>query len=213
MSEQPVEQTTPTAPAATTRTTGRRLATAAAGAGIGIVAVLGLGAGASGLASAADDPTPDTSEAATPARGEHLAEALAPLVEDGTLTQEQADAVVARLHEAWAERGGRRGPGPGVEATAEVLGMTVDEVREALAGGSTLAELAEERGVATEDLVDAMLAGMEERLAERVADGTITQEQADERLADATEHVTDHIEGEHQPGEHRPFGRGERWGA
>ena len=69
MSEQPVEQTTSTAPAATTRTTGHRLATAAAGAGIGIVAVLGLGAGASGLAGAADDPTPDTSEAATPARG------------------------------------------------------------------------------------------------------------------------------------------------
>jgi hypothetical protein len=219
VNEQSYEQNHSVPPAttrpATTPIARRRLATAAAGAGVGIVAVVGLAVGASGLAGAADDtpPAADAAEEATPARGERLAEALAPLVEDGTLTQEQADAVVARLGEAWAERPHRGGPGPGMEATAEVLGMTTDEVRAALASGSTLAELAEERGVATEDLVDAMLAGMEERLAERVADGTITQEQADERLAEAAEHATAHVNGEHERGEHRPFGRGERWGA
>jgi hypothetical protein len=203
-----------------------RLLTAAAGAGLGITAVVGLAVGASGLAGAADDTTDTVQTEDAPSeeaggeatdgaieRGEHLAEALAPLVEDGTLTQAQADAVADRLHEAWADRPGRGvGPGPGGEAVAEILGMTTDELREALQAGTTLAELAEQQGVAIDALVDAMLAGMEERLAERVADGTITQEQADERLAEATERVTAHVNGE-GGGMGRGPGRGERWGA
>lgn len=210
------DRTTPTTsdhPAGSARR--GRLTSAAVGAGLGITAVVGLAVGASGLAAAQDDPgtTTEQTEAATVERGAHVADALAPLVEDGTLTQEQADAVVARLGEAWAERPRREhGPGPGAEAAAEALDLTTDELRDAVRGGSTLAELAEAQGVAIEDLADAMLAGMEERLAARVADGTITQEQADARLAEAAERITAHIEGEHGPRGDGP-GRGERWGA
>lgn len=172
----------PEHPAGSARRT--RLTSAAVGAGLGITAVVGLAVGGAGLAGAQDDPTnttpaDDTAPAdAAPARGARIADALAPLVADGTLTQEQADAVVARLGEAWAERPrhgeGRRhehGPGPGGEAAAELLGMTTDELHEALRSGSTLAELAEAEGVAVEDLADAMLAGMEERLADRIERG------------------------------------------
>lgn len=45
-----------------------------------------------------------------------------------------------------------------VEAAAEVLGLSTDEVMEALADGSSLADLAEEQGVSRDDLVAALVA-------------------------------------------------------
>ncbi|QGG96215.1 hypothetical protein [Actinomarinicola tropica] len=58
-----------------------------------------------------------------------------------------------------------------VAAVADALDMTPAELRAELRAGATLAELAEERGVDIDELADAMLSGMEERLAERLADG------------------------------------------
>jgi hypothetical protein len=195
-----------------------RLRTAAAGAGIGIAALVGVGAATATFANAqSDDSPPSTtapeqqSEAARPDRGARLAEHLAPLVDDGTLTQEQADAVVERLTEAGAEgreqrgdRGPRQGrpggfPGFGNEEVAELFGLTPDELREELKADATLASLAQDAGVTTEALVDAMLSPMREHLAERVADGDITQEQADERLTQAAEWATAIANGE-RPG-------------
>lgn len=45
-----------------------------------------------------------------------------------------------------------------VEAAAEVLGLSTDDVMEALADGSSLADLAEEQGVSRDDLVAALVA-------------------------------------------------------
>jgi polyhydroxyalkanoate synthesis regulator phasin len=194
------------------------LRTAAIGAGLGIFTVIGIGAGTSALAGAQSDdpPASESTEdptADSPARGEHLAEALAPLVEDGTLTQEQADAVVARLREAGTEAreargerqdgrrgpdglGGHRFPGESATAVADLIGLTPEEMRTAIRDGSSLADLAADAGVTSDQLLDAMLSGVQERLAERVAEGDLTQEQADERLARATERATAVIEGE-----------------
>jgi hypothetical protein len=86
-----------------------------------------------------------------------------------------------------------RGPGgPGVgrglgeaelEAAAEVLGMTVDELTTALQNGQTLQNLADEAGVDIEDVHAAIQAvhatELRERIAQAVDDGTITQENAD----------------------------------
>jgi hypothetical protein len=195
-----------------------RLRTAAAGAGLGIVALVGVGAATATFAGAQSDdsppstsaPEPETDDAPPVERGQRLAEALAPLVADGTLTQEQADAVVERLEEAGNEareqRGDRgprhamRGGPPGLgEEVAEMLGLTAEELREELRGDATLADLAADAGVTPEALVDAMLSPMREHLAERVADGDITQEHADERLAQATEWATAIANGE-RPG-------------
>ena len=206
-----------------TRPRASRLRTAAVGAGLGIAALVGVGAATATLAGAQSDDAPPSTEApeaqsddapsddAGPERGEWLSDALAPLVDDGTLTQEQSDAVVERLRaagdaarERFGDRMGERrghGPrgvfgGPGTEAVAELLGMTREEIAEALRGDATLADLAADAGVTTEQLVDAMLSGVEEHLAERVAAGDITQEQADERLAEATERATAIANGE-----------------
>ena len=82
-----------------------------------------------------------------------------------------------------------RGPGgrglsdAALEAAADALNMTTDELSAALQGGQTLEELAEEAGVDIEDVRAAIQAVRETELRKRIEqavdDGTITQEHAD----------------------------------
>lgn len=127
------------------------------------------------------------------AAGATAAQAIA----DGTLTQAQADALTARAQagDYGALFGGRgeRGPGgPRVaglheamsDAAAQALGLTADELRTALRDGQTVAELAAANGT-TEDAVQAAaLAAAKTALDQAVADGTLTQAQADQIYAD-----------------------------
>ena len=68
-----------------------------------------------------------------------------------------------------------------------------DELRTALEGGQTIAEVAAEKGVDVQTVIDAMVAGMKTHLDEEVASGEHTQEEADEKLAEATERITDSV--------------------
>jgi len=127
-------------------------------------------------------------------RGDHLADVLAPLVEDGTLNQEQADAVVAALQEARPEgRKGHRGAKAHLGAVAESLGIDTEAFREAIQGGSTPAEAAEAQGVDTQALVDAMVAEATDRINTAVAEEKITQEEADEKLDGLSEKITERV--------------------
>src|SRR3546814_8202361 len=78
--------------------------------------------------------TPSLAGASDAERSGWVEDALEPLVADGTITADQADAVEDALQDARPER---RGPGPGLEAAAEALGMTDDELRDALDRKST----------------------------------------------------------------------------
>jgi hypothetical protein len=139
---------------------------------------------------------------------ERITEALAGLVDDGSITQAQADEVAATLAEAGLggpHGHGRHGPGLQLSVAAETLGMSEDELREALAAdGATLADVAEEQGVAVPDLVDALVAAGEERIAGAVEDGRLTQEEADQRLADLEARITERVESPlpDRPGRH-----------
>jgi hypothetical protein len=80
--------------------------------------------------------------------------------------------------------GGGRGLGlAGLQAAAEALDMTTDELITALQSGKTLEQLAEEAGVDLQDVQDAIQAAREveirEQIEQAVSDGTITQEKAD----------------------------------
>lgn len=87
------------------------------------------------------------------------------------------------------EHGGGRGGGGrglglvGLQAAAEALNMTTDELINALRSGRTLEELATGAGVKLQDVQDAITAAHEEeirtRIEQAVADGTMTQEKAD----------------------------------
>ncbi len=185
-----------------------------AGAGAGLILELSGSAGAaSGTAAAVvvvddstADTTADTTTAADPVRPDpstRLQEALKPLVDDGTITQAQADAVVAALAAARPEGGlggGHRGPGgrgghigPKFETIATTLGITADEVRTALQGGQTIAELAVANGKTAQDVIDAVVADATTRISAEVTEGTLTQAEADARLADLTTRVTEFV--------------------
>lgn len=64
-------------------------------------------------------------------------------------------------------------------ATAEALGLTVEELDAELDAGKTLVQIAGEQGVDLEDVLAAREAARADIVAQLVADGKITQAQAD----------------------------------
>ena len=108
-------------------------------------------------------------------------------------------------------RGGHRhGMHVGLEAAATALGMTADELREAMsADGATLASVAEAQGVDVQVVIDALVAEAREHLDEAVADGHLTQEEADEKAAELEARITEMVNSERPDGP-RPGFRGGR---
>jgi polyhydroxyalkanoate synthesis regulator phasin len=156
---------------------------------VGGAAALGAGALLAGplhVAAQDDDTDDDTSD--------WVSEALDELVADGTITQQQADAVDDALDAARPERVHRHGPhwragGPfggffAFEAAADAIGIDEEALRDALRDGQTIAEVAAANGVDAQTVIDAMVAAAQERVDEAMAN-------ADERLADLEERITD----------------------
>ena len=140
-------------------------------------------------AVAATDETDDTSTSVV----DRIKDALAGLVDDGSISQEQADEVATTLSESDLGWHGHHGGWFGLETAAETLGMTEDELRTALqADGASLAKVAEDHGVAVDTLVDALVQAKQQGIAEAVEQG-MPQEVADQRLADLEQRVTDWV--------------------
>lgn len=118
-------------------------------------------------------------------------EALAAAVENGDITQAQADRLLAgggrggRLFGGLEVRGshGFLTPEAQEAAIAEALGMTVDELEAARTEGQSLAEIAAAQDVDMADVRDAVEAAREQAIADAVASGEITQAQADALLS------------------------------
>jgi hypothetical protein len=182
---------------------------AKAGLALGLMggAAAGFAFGTPGVSGAqTDSTTPSTTTDTKPDREERLRESLQPLLDNGTLNQAQVDAVVAALKDAapiGGHRGGR-GVGADLSVAANTIGMTVDELRTALQSGQSIADVATSKNVDPQAVIDAMVAAMNERLAESVASGKLTQEKADELAATATTRITDVVNGVAKPG--RGFG-------
>lgn len=176
----------------------KKFATLTLGAGLAAGTVAGLIA-VPAISGAQTSTTPPADAAAPTDQGRpdpstHLSEVLKPLVDAGTIDQSQADAVIAALkadHDANGPRGGKGGPG--MDAAAQALGMTADELHTALDGGQTLAQVAESKGVAVQVVIDALVAAEKTHIAQEVTDGKLTQAQADQRLANVDQRVTDMV--------------------
>lgn len=179
-----------------------------AGAGAGFLIEMSGSAGAASnsitavTVAATDDTTATDSGSTTDAdraadHAARLQDVLQPLVDDGTLTQAQADKVIAALEAAGPMGGGHGGPGMGrgahLDAAAAVIGITTDELQTALQGGQTLAEIAVANGSTAQAVIDAMVAEVTAHFDEEVAAGEHTQEEADARIAEATTRITDMV--------------------
>ena len=151
-----------------------------------------------------DTPDAPASEAERQANAqERIRSELQNLVDDGTITAAQADAVAADLATAIPDHGpgGRGGPGgpggrhggPGFdgEVVAGLLGIDVDTLRSEVRDGKTIAEIAGEQGVDPQTVIDALVAEAKSHLDLSVENGRLTQEEADAKLADVTERITD----------------------
>jgi hypothetical protein len=88
--------------------------------------------------------------------------------------------------------GAKAGP---LDTAAKFLGMTVSELKEALKGGKSLAQIAGDKKLSVADLVSALTADVKKRLDAAVADNDITQAQATAILNRLTERVTDWVNG------------------
>lgn len=136
---------------------------------------------------------------------QRIADDLAGLVSDGTITQEQADKVAETLASkmpAGGGHGGRGGHGGGfggLETAATAIGITADELRTQLEAGKSVAQVAEAEGVSTQAVIDALVTAAEEHLAEEVASGEHTQAEADAKLADIEARITEMVETEGLP--------------
>ena len=129
-------------------------------------------------------------------------------VKAGTLTQAQADAEKAGLTQrATDQANGSFRSGPGAhgagrghsEATtdtsvaAKAIGISEVDLLAALATGKTVADVAAAHNVATQTVIDALVADGQSELAAEVASGAITQAQADAQKAEVTQRATDQV--------------------
>ena len=168
------------------------------------VGLLGGGLISGGLAANAydtTDPTVDTTiETPVESDAEVAPQGLTAQVDTDTpetdtpATDEAPDGTNGERPEG--ERQGRRGPGcGGNEAVAELFGMTPEELREAKAAGSSLAEVAASQGVAVDEVIQTIVDEKAEHLAEEVAEGDLTQAEADARLAEIEARTADRVNG------------------
>jgi hypothetical protein len=104
--------------------------------------------------------------------------------------------------------GRHRGVGLDLAVAADALGITEDELRTELESGSSIADVAGERGVDVQTVIDALVADATADIDERVAAGDLTAERADELKANLAERVTDFVDrdGPLRPGGHGPDG-------
>ena len=159
----------------------------------------------SGTDATTDAPeTPDAppSDADREAKAtERIRTELQNLVDDGTITAAQADAVAADLAASLPDHGpGRPGPGwghrhPGFdgEVLAGLLGIDVETLRSDLRDGKTVAEIAGEQGVDVQTVIDSLVAEAKSHLDLSVQNGRLTQEEADAKLAEVTQRITDFV--------------------
>ena len=129
------------------------------------------------------------------------------LVNDNKLTQERADSLIGSLETVYTnmvngqlpQRPGRGQPlarivGRGVlQLAAEQTGLEVSAIVEQMRAGSSLADILATNGVDVNTFIDDVVAQADTKLDEAVSKGRITQERADEFLAQLRERLTERI--------------------
>ena len=190
----------------------------------GAVGAISFGPGLAG-AQATTSSTAQPSTATQPPADHSavLSGALQSLVDDGTITSAQRDAVVNKL--ATNPGGGRHGGpgGPGGHGAmgpmgghaadlAKALGLTTDELRTEMQSGKSLAEIAKAHNVDSKTVVDALVASEIAEIDAQVTAGRLTAAQAATLTAELATRIQAMVDGTAGPGGPGGFdgGRGGR---
>jgi polyhydroxyalkanoate synthesis regulator phasin len=136
---------------------------------------------------------------------EHIRSAIQGLVDDGTITAGQADAVAGTLASQMPFKGHRFGHFKGLDVVADTIGIEVEALAAELRAGSSIADVADANGVEPQAVIDALVAAGKERIDQAVADGRVSEEQAEVFRNGLTERVEALVNGESPNG--RGFGR------
>jgi uncharacterized protein (DUF433 family) len=126
-------------------------------------------------------------------------------VEAGRLTEEQGTAMKQRLESdelplfggpplGLPHMGHHRGFA-NLEVAADYLGLTQADLRDALEGGATLAQVAKDENRSVDGLVGALVAATTKKLDEAVADGLLTKAQRDRIASSLKERTADAVNG------------------
>ncbi|MDJ0770058.1 MAG: hypothetical protein QNJ12_14750 [Ilumatobacter sp.] len=135
-----------------------------------------------------------------PEPGERLRELLQPLVDDSTITAEQADAVADHLVENRPEREGRRGHrgrnghARASQVVADAIGIDRETLRDGLRDGKSVADIAEENGADVDAVIAALVEQASERLEQAVENERMTADEAADKLAEIEERITEGID-------------------
>ncbi len=90
----------------------------------------------------------------------------------------------------WGHRGNR---GFKTEAVTDALGLTREEIRDGFADGKTLAEMAEDQGMSSDELSAALVDSITAAIEQAVEDGKIDAADAEEKLAEVEAKVEELI--------------------
>jgi hypothetical protein len=88
----------------------------------------------------------------------------------------------------------------GLSEAAEALGISGDELHDALVEGKSIATIAEERGVELQTVVDAMVNTGTERIDAALADGRIDEDRAAELKAELADRIDEFVQQTDWPG-------------
>ena len=138
-----------------------------------------------------DADTSSTHESTGSPEIDGIDEILSDLVEEGTLTQEQANAVeeafrdrvpfhLGRGHQGFGHGHGGFGGfyGKQLDVAAAAIGIEVADLMDALREGQSIANVANDRGVDPADVIEALIAEKNAMIDEALADDKITEHQA-----------------------------------
>ncbi|WP_426572071.1 hypothetical protein [Aquihabitans sp. McL0605] len=94
------------------------------------------------------------------------------------------------------------GFGPSLDVAAKAIGISEDDLRTALEGGKTIAQVAKDKGVDQQKVIDALVADAKAKTAAAVKDKKMTQAQADKVNAAATDRITKFVTEGRPKGDH-----------
>lgn len=106
---------------------------------------------------------------------------------------QETDATEATAEDRQERREARRAA---MLETLESIGLSSDALTAGKAAGQSLAEIAEAEGIGRADLVDGLVAAAETRLDEAVASGSLSEEEAAEKLATLADKIDDRVDRE-----------------